>query len=250
MKKYILVLMSALILSSGINNAFAKSGTDTSLASAIKMYKAGNYSQSYQVFSNIVKRDPSNAVAYYYLAMTQAQIGLKDEALESYAKVLTLSPNGKLGRYAQKGKTCIETPDKCGDTDEATELDTFVQRTFGSGFSEEARSKYEKNKIENLMREMNRKNDLTPAKFKEYKDFSSMNNDGTPTNDEIVAAIRVLQNAGIYNILGNNNLSSISLLNDIQGGNYRSEDILNMMGNGTSINPMLIKSLLTNQAGF
>ena len=52
-------------------------------------------------------------------------------------------------------------------------------------------------KVENLMREMNRKDNITPQKFKEYKDFSN----AAPSNDEIVAALRVLQRAGFGNII-------------------------------------------------
>lgn len=241
MKKYILVLMAALICASTINIANAKSTSNSALASAIRLYKAGNYSQSYQSFSNIVKKDPSNAVAYYYLAMTSAQIGKKDEAIANYEKVITLSPNGQLGRYATKGKTCIEEPSKCHETSEDSALDSFIQGRFGSGFSDEARSEYEKQKIENMMREMNRKNDIEPQRFKDYKDFSN----AVPTNDEIVAALRVLQRAGLSDILSNN-MSDISL---ITGGQNNNNAMLNMLlgKDSTNLSPQVIQSLLTNQ---
>lgn len=240
MKKYILVLMAALICASTVNIVNAKSTSNSALASAIRLYKAGNYSQSYQSFSNIVKKDPSNAVAYYYLAMTSAQIGKKDEAIANYEKVITLSPNGQLGRYATKGKTCLETPDRCHEQSEDSALDSFVQGRFGSGFSEEARSEYEKQKIENMMREMNRKNDIEPQKFKEYKDFSN----AAPTNDEIVAALRVLQRAGLGDIFSNN-MNDVSLITGGQNNNA----MLNMLlgKENSSLSPQIIQSLLTNQ---
>lgn len=244
MKKYILVLMATIICVSTMNFACAKSTTSSSaLANAIRLYKTGNYSQSYIAFNNIVKRDPSNAVAYYYLAMTSAQMGKKDEAIANYSKVISLSPNGQLGRYATKGKTCIETPDKCHEESEESAEDRFIQSRFGSGFSDKARSEYEKQKIENLMREMNRGNDVNPQKFRDYKDFSS----ATPTNDEIVAALRVLQRAGLSDIL-KNNVNEMSLLtgnNEINNNNA----MLNMlMGSGnSSLSPQVIQSLLTNQ---
>ena len=49
------------------------------------------------------------------------------------------------------------------------------------------------------MREMNRGNDVEPQKFREYKDFSGE----VPTNDEIVAALRTLQRAGLSDIISN-----------------------------------------------
>lgn len=240
MKKYILVLMAVLICTSTVNLANAKSTSNSALASAIRLYKAGNYSQSYISLNNLVKKDPSNAVAYYYLAMTSAQIGKKDEAIANYEKVITLSPNGQLGIYATKGKTCLETPDKCHEQSEDTALDSFIQSRFGSGFSENARSKYEKQKIENLMHEMNRKNDIEPQRFRDYKDFSN----AAPTNDEIVAALRVLQRAGFSDIISNN-MNDVSLITGGQNNNA----MLNMLlgKDNSSLSPQVIQSLLTNQ---
>ncbi len=244
MKKYILVLLTMFITLATVNASIAKTTSNKSLAGAIKLYKAGNYSQCYLTLSDIVKKDPSNAVAYYYLAMTSAQIGKRDGALDNYQKVLTLSSGTQLGRYAEKGKTCLESPDKCNEETETSALDAFIQGKFGSGFSEEARSEYEKQKIENLMREMNRKDNITPQKFKEYKDFSN----AAPSNDEIVAALRVLQRAGFGNIIGNSS-QDLSLIT----GNSSNNAMLNLLmgnNNNSSLNPQVIQSLLTNQLGF
>ncbi len=249
MKKYIVLLLSAVICSSTLNFAYAKSTSDPALASAIRLYKAGNYSQCHTALSNIVKKDPSNAVAYYYLAITSAQIGKRDEAISNYDKVLSLSPSGQLSRYAQKGKVCLENPDKCHEmdkTDADTALDIFVQQKFGSGFSDEARSDYEKHKIENMMREMNRGKDIAPQQFKEYKDFSSYNSDSTPTNEEIVAALRVLQKAGFSDLINNGYSSDISLLSGNQNNNAMLNMLLGNNGN-SSLSPQVIQSLLTNQ---
>ncbi len=246
MKKYVIVTLALVLCLTGFNVAGAKTSSNSALASAIRLYKAGNYSQSYLMLNNIVKKDPSNAVAYYYLAMTSAQIGKKDEALANYSKVISLSPDSKVGIYAAKGKTCIETPDKCHEENETSALDLFIQSKYGSGFSDEARSEFEKKKIENLMREMNRSNTIEPSKFKEYKDFSG----AAPTNDEIVDALRVLQRAGLSDFV-NKDYTEMSLL---MGGQDNSNAMLNMlMGSGKSnLSPQVIQSLITNQmtAGF
>ena len=259
MKKSLITLLSILIVVCTISYAEAKSVTSNSnLASAIRLYKAGNYSQSYELLHKITQKDPSNAVACYYLAMTSVQIGKKDEAIDNYSKVITLAPNSKLGDYATKGKTCIETPDKCNaPADEGSSFDKFVRSTFGSGFSQEAKNEYEKKKIENMMREMNRKDDITPNKFKEFKDYSSE----APTNDEIVAALRVLQKAGLtgtgLNVGGNGfgYNSDLSLINGTQNNSYNNYEMLNMLlgnRNSSSLSPQVIQSLLTSQmsAGF
>ena len=242
MKKYILVLLTALICASSVNFVSAKTTSNASLASAIRMYKAGNYSQCYNTLTRIVEKDPSNAVAYYYLAMTSAQIGKKDEAISNYEKVINLTPNSQVGLYATKGKTCLESPEKCNEESETAALDNFVQSKFGTGVTDEVRSEFEKQKIENLMREMNRKNEIEPNKFKEYKDFSSQ----APTNDEIVSALRVLQRAGLTDVLAGNSMNEMSLLTD---RHENTSAIFNMLmgGNNSSLSPQVIQSLLTNQ---
>ena len=254
MKKFAPILFGILLFFLGMNFASAKSSVSNStVASAIKLYKSGNYVQSYDAFYKIVTKDPSNAVAFYYLAMSSAQLGRKAEAIINYEKVLTLSPGGKLGYYAAKGKTCLESPDKCNsESDNITSLDRFIQSNYGSGFSDEARSEYEKLKIQNMMREINRKDEINPEKFKEYNDFSSQ----APTNDEIVMALRILQKAGLGNMVGGNGYSNdLSLLTGSQGLNNNNYEMLNMLmgtGNNNTLSPQVIQSLLTNQmsAGF
>lgn len=244
MKKQILVLLSVLICSVCLSSVDAKTAATPAVNAAIKLYKAQNYTQSYIALKEVVEKDPSNALAYYYLAMSSAQLGKRAEAIDSYDKVLILSPNGQLGEYAKKGRFCLTDPERCHEdanlSDETSE-ERFIKGAYGSGFAPKVRSDYEKNKIENLMREMNRNNDLEPQKFKDYKDFSSE----VPTNDEIVAALNVLQRAGFSNIIGNSNNLSM-LTTDSYSSDYA---LLNMLTgkNNSSVNPQMIQSLLTNQ---
>ncbi len=252
MKKLLPVITFMVVCAFTMNIAGARTTTNPALSSAIKMYKSGNYVQTYSTLTDIVKKDPSNAVAYYYLAMTCVQVGRKSEAISNYDRVLSLKPEGILGRYATKGKTCIETPDKCHEPlDNQTEMDTFIRSRFGNGFSKEARSDYERQKIQNLMREMNRNKELAPNKFKDYKDFSSE----VPTNDEIVTALRVLQSAGLGDIISNNSYNSeLSLLTDYDNNNNTNGfEMLNMLfGNNNNksdsyMSPQLIQALMTSQ---
>ncbi len=235
MKKNILTILSILVLSSSIGFAYAKT-TNTALTDAIKLYKAGNYSECYVQLEAVVKDDPTNALAYYYMGMTSAQLGRKSDAISNYEKAITLTPkNNNLSRYAKKGKRCLVTPDKCEDSLYDSLEDEFIQNKRGPKFTEEVRSEMERLKIENFMREMNRDDSIDAQKFREYKDFSSV-----PSNDEIVAALRTLQRAGFGNIV-NNGYSDLSILT----GNSQQNAMLNMMGN-PSMNPQLIQALLTN----
>ena len=238
MKKKLLSVLSILIISSTLCSAYSKTMTSSELSSAIQLYKQGNYSQCYLKLENIIKKDPANALAYYYMAMTSAQIGRKDEAISNYEKVIMLTPNNNLNRYATKGKRCLETPDKCEESMYDSQDDEFINSKNKSAFSEEVKSEYERLRIENLMREMNRSDDINPQRFKQYKDFSSV-----PTNDEIVDALRTLQRAGFGNIM-NGNYADLSILT---GNNaYQNQNqMMNIMG-VNSMNPQLIQALLTN----
>ena len=243
MKKKILTALSILILTAAMNVSYAKTTIGADLAAAIKMYKAGNYTECYVKVDKAIAKDPSNALAYYYKAMSATQIGKKDEAIENYQRALNLAPQkSNVHKYAEKGKRCIETPDKCQEPEYTDEIDKFIRNTRGQRTTDEVKSDYERLKLENLMREINRKDDVPPAKFKEFKDFSSMNNsnDAVPTNDEIVAAMRTLQKAGLFNTY-NNMYSDLSVIT----GQPNQNAMINMMGN-SNLSPQVIQALLTN----
>ena len=70
-----------------------------------------------------------------------------------------------------------------------------------------------------------------------------MNTPATPSNDEIVAAIRTLQNAGLGNIMNNSYSTDLSMLTGAQNQQFSAFDIMNQ---GSSINPQLIQTMLTN----
>ena len=234
-KKRMLILGIALILSL-YTVVFANDENSATLSNAIKLYKIGNYSQCYNVLEGVVKNDPSNPLVYYYLGMVNAQLGRGDEAVINYEKAINLTPkNNNLNRFARKGKRCIETPDKCEESLFDSLEDEFIQNKQGRKFSNEVQSELERLKIENLMREMNRNDAIEPQRFREYKDFSH-----TPTNDEIVAALRTLQKAGFGNMISNG-FSELSVLTD----NSQQNSMFNMM-NSSSLNPQLIQALFTN----
>lgn len=228
------LLLSLFLMFATSNIAFSEYNIESTLPNAIKLYKNGNYSQAYCILEDVVAKDPSNPLAYYYLAMTATQLGRKDEAISNYDKVLTLeTKNSNLKRYAKKGKTCIETPESCHNAMYETVEEEFILKK-GVKFSDKVKNDYEQLKLENMMREMNRNDSIEPQKFKEFKDFSSV-----PTNDEIVAAIRVLQKAGISNFVGNNDMYMLN------NNNTRQDFMLNMLGS-SGANQHLIQALLTN----
>ena len=253
MKKSILVLLSIVILSIAGSASFAKTTvTNPATAEAIKLYKSGNYTNAYSALVQILKKDQSNALAYYYLAMTEVRLGRIDSAIKDYDTVIKMSPNGILGSYAKKGKKCVETPEKCHEPETLnandTEEDRFI-KNYKLNFSKEARGVYEQQKINNLKREINRQEELTPQRFKEYKDFSSE----VPTNDEIVTALRTLQRAGLSDVMSSNSYNSdLSLILGENNKNRNNYDMLNLLfsqnnNTASNLNPQVIQSLLTTQ---
>ena len=233
MKKRVLGFLITAILFASTSVANSMTSSTDEVIYAVNLYKNQNYTECYDRLNEYVKQDTSNALAYYYLAMSATQIGKESEALENYTKALNLVPqNSKLSAYAKKGKLCIETPDACTEDVYTTPLETFI-RDNASSLSDTVNSKLEQLKIEEMMRKMNRFEDIQKDTYKEFRDFSTMNN-STPTNDEIVAALRVLQKAGLSSFT-NNQYSDIAALTGT-GNNQNS--LINMMG-GTSINPQL-----------
>lgn len=227
-----------MLLSVNVVSAKVKA-TDPETAKAIKLYKSGNYVQTYLSCLDIVKANPDNALAHYYLAMSEVQLGKKEEAIVEYQTVMYLSQNGILGSYAKKGKRCIETPALCNEKEQSEENvetleDKFIKGSYGSGFSKKARGVHEREKIENIKREINRNDEMSPAQFRGYKDYSSY----APTNDEIVAALRTLQKAGLTDVVSINNNNANS-----------SNEMLNLLygNNGSNLNPQIIQSLLSTQ---
>lgn len=241
MKKRLLTVLCIIMISSGIVSA--RTSVSPDLSNAIRLYKAGNFTGCYAKLDNVIKKDPSNSLAYYYKAMTSAQIGRKAEAIENYNKAVALAPeNSNIYRYAKKGARCLETPEQCEDLSADTEVDKFIKRINGPKFSDKVRSDYERLKLENLMREMNRNNDISPDTFREYRDFSSMNMDSeTPSNDEIVAAMRVLQKSGLFNNSGAMDLSLLTGEN-----NYNQNAMLNLMGGAQKLDPKVLQAIMTS----
>ena len=234
MKKRVLTVLSILIIASAFSVAQAKS-TDSLVSKAIKDYKQGNYSECYVELGHYIEQDPANAIAYYYLGMAATQLGKKDEAISYYDKAIGLSSkSNKLNHYASKGKKCLENPESCNKPSSNIE-DIFLLNKDNSIFTKDAKAEHEKLQIEHIRREMNRNDSISPEKFKEYKDFSTK----APTNDEIVAALRTLQNAGLSNMI--NPTNDLSFLTNSQQHN----SIYSMMGS-QNMNPQLLHTLLTN----
>ena len=211
-KKLFYFIAVSLFLAQMSPCVLAKSGAlSTPVKIAIKKYKVGNYTGCLQDCLAISKKDPSNSIIYYYMAMSYVQAGKKDAAIRSYSRVLSLKPNPKLLEYATTGKRCLETPDKCQlettTPGSSSDVDKFIARPYSDGLSDSVKADFEKKHLETVKQEINNNDDVDGYQLKQFKDYSKQHSQvevngekiaqKKPSNDEIVAALKVLNDAGL-----------------------------------------------------
>ena len=269
MKKHLVYFTAVLLVLILISPcSFAKNSVSTPVKVAIKKYKSGNYTGCLQDCQSIVAKDSKNAMAYYYMAISYVQAGKKDEAIENYSKVLSLKTNSRLSEYATTGKRCLETPDKCvleDGTNNYAEVDKFLANPLSDGFSETVKKDIEQKDLDSIKNDINNGKELDSYQLKnnrtlmETKDKIAQNN---PNTDEINAALKVLNDAGInpYAQSANYQNPEQAQLNMLMGENdgNQSKDNSNMMNmlpfmiaqnnkNGTEgYSPQLMQSVIMN----
>lgn len=247
---FIVVLMFLVQASSC---SFAKNSGVSPVKIAIKKYKAGNYTGCLQSCQTIIKSNPSNAVAYYYMAMSYVQAGKKDEAINAYSKVLSLKPSARLSEYATTGKRCLETPDKCvleidsGSTI-SPELDKLIAAPFNDGLSDAVRKDFEQKRLDSIKNQINSDKELDDYQFRKLNDASGQASpvdtneivSKKPSNDEIAAALKVLNDAGI---------NPYEQISDYQDPQMAQINMLNSSNNSNSMVNMLPFMLAQNKYG-
>ncbi len=207
MKKIILCLLAFVIISGSAQVVLAKSlVVSAPVKVAIKKYKAGNYTGCLQDCQRIVRYNPNDALAYYYMAMSYVHAGRKDEAIGAYSKVMGLSANERLINYAQTGKRCLETPDQCHQDSSTPELDRFIANPGTDGMSYTVRKDIEKKSLDSVRNQINNGKEMDSYNFRKFRDFSNQSSkseetlklaSAKPTEKEIAAAVKVLQDAGL-----------------------------------------------------
>ncbi len=247
MRKHIFLLGLAVVLA-GANFLAVQAKQVTNLNSIISMYKAGNYSGCIQALEPFLEKDPSNAIAHYYMALASAQAGRVEEAISHYDTVIQLNTQVSLVKYATKGKLCLQNPDQCNA---AESLDDFIRSQKGFDITNSVKNEIETQKLESIRRDINNNKEIAPERFKQYKQFS--NAEPVPTNDEIVAALRTLQRAGLAapQVPSYGDLSAI--YSGSVPGNSSVNNLLDMISGYSSsaknekIDPRVLQSIMTTQ---
>lgn len=70
-------------------------------------YHLGNFTGCMQEAEAYVKKHPGDTLGYYYLAMSYAKSGEKENAIKAYEKVISLNDNPMIVKYATNGRNCV-----------------------------------------------------------------------------------------------------------------------------------------------
>ena len=103
MKKILIAIFITMFAVAGYTSA--KSFYNEQTSAAIKMYKNKNYTECLQVMYEVVDKDPSNVLGYYYIAIANARLGKTDKAREAYERVLEMVLN--VCKIAQNAKALL-----------------------------------------------------------------------------------------------------------------------------------------------
>lgn len=170
-------------------NLFTVSFANDDISAVIDLYKSGKYQECVTKAEVLTKSDPTSVLSYYYMALSYVQLGQKDLAIKNYDKVIALGTNKALTNYAKTGKSKLQKEKVAKDTE---------KKVTGADFMLEDVDE-EKNATEAVKTEEKPKKVEEPKKPQPVAQKTNpKTNDGPPTNDEIVNAIRVLQRAGLW----------------------------------------------------
>lgn len=158
------------------NKAYYPNAT---MKSAAIKYKNGNYTGCLQELYTIVKKNPKNALAYYYAGMAYTQIGAVESAKNAYQRVVNLNTNPVLVEYAHRGQNCAAGNANCavagalGNLEGADELDKFIAAPYGTGLSPELTQKIKQQQLDLIQNKINNGNTLSPEDVKRMKQMQN-----------------------------------------------------------------------------
>ena len=249
---------------------------NANIKSAIAKYKAGNYTGCLQELFSLTKKDPSNALAYYYMAMAYTHVNMKDDAISAYEKVLSLNPNASLVQYATKGRDCLTGGPACKppeqQAEQMDELDKFINAPYGNGLSPELTEEVKQNQLKNIQQTINTKEDLEKRDIQRIKNFDTKNKSSIDSNDkiaqvsdeEVLKAIKTLKEAGLnLSVQSDNPYAQMMQYQDprmmeisMMLGNNNNNNNGNMMNmlpmlmsqaqKGENIDPRLMQAMMMN----
>ena len=247
---------------------------NANIKSAVAKYKAGNYSGCLQELFSLTKKDPSNALAYYYMAMAYTHVNMTNEAIEAYEKVIALNPNEYLVGYATKGRDCLTDgpachPEEQKKTEELDDLDKFIRAPYGNGLSPELTQEIKQKQLTNIKETINQKEELEHHDIQKIKEFDNKSSiDGTDkiaqvSDEDVLNAIKTLKDAGLTISVQSENpyaqmmqyqnpqMAEMSML--LGNNNNNGNSMMNMLPmlmtqaqKGENIDPRVMQAMMMN----
>ncbi len=112
-KSFILALTITVALAAlSIAGVYA-AGNSAEIREAIAKYKQKNYIGCISDMQQLTEKDPSVAIAWYYMGSSYMNIAMKPEAHEAFDKVIQLNSVPQLTSYAIQAKMCMENQNQC-----------------------------------------------------------------------------------------------------------------------------------------
>ncbi len=254
---------------------------NANIKSVVAKYKAGNYTGCLQELFSLTKKDPSNALAYYYMALAYTHINMKNEAVEAYEKVITLSSNSYLVEYATKGRDCLTDGPACHPVvaeekpepvEELDDLDKFIRAPYGNGLSPELNNEIRQKQLINIKETINKKEELEKKDIEKIKKFDKnkstlkdIDNEkiAQVSDEDVLNAIKTLKDAGLSISVQSENpyaqmmqyqnpqMAEMSML--LGNNNNNGNSMMNMLPmlmtqaqKGENIDPRVMQAMMMN----
>lgn len=83
------------------------------IKAAIAKYKEKNYIGCISDLKMYTEKDPSSAIAWYYLGNSYMKIAMQQEANEAYSNVININSVPILTSYSIQAQMCMQDPAKC-----------------------------------------------------------------------------------------------------------------------------------------
>lgn len=257
--------------------AYYPNATTKSIAAK---YKMGNYSGCLQEIYSVLKKQPSNAIAYYYLALVNTHLDKKDEAVTAYEKVIELHPSQYLVDFATKGRDCLtggpachpETQQKSKPEEQLDDLDKFIRAPYGNGLSPELNNEIRQKELTNIKETINQKDNLENVDIQKIKNFDKNKSEAEETikiaqvsDEDVLKAVNTLKEAGLNVSVQSENTNPYAQMSQYQdprmaemsmllGGNNNNNNTMNTVlpmlmtqaQKGEKVDPRLMQAVMMN----
>lgn len=256
MKKIALLLALTIVTAYTTNITFA-AGKQRSISvspavyTAISKYKQKNYTGAIQDLKPVVEKDENNAIAQYYLGVSYAQLGMKNEAQEAYDKVIKLNSDDKLVQYSKRAVACLSgrpecSPDYVNKNANVDDMTVFINS--GKQLHDDVVQQMQRKSLDKQMDRIN--NDMIPdAQNYKYLNDASDAIKAQPTDKEIADAVRILAKVGfnpLNNMAGYTADPQLAMMSAMMGNNNNMNNmnyLPYMLSQGAS-NPDAAKQMM------